>query len=421
MSNSEILLPALRCRMGDWIYYITALRFKEIADRVTFAERIHKSKALKEQLQRDLTPRAKQIANYLLTTDQRLFNALTVAVYGGDPEWLDVALSASSLLNPDQLGSEVGERIDSTLGLLRLSGKEELFALDGQHRVSGIKQALMENGELFDDEVCVIFVGHKNDEDGLIRSRRLFTTLNRYAKPVSKSDIVALDEDDASAIVTRRLLNEHPLLTGIKTTAGAQTSIPRSDKSSFTTIIAVYEVCNALLRNTHIGDVSWSNKRLRGPRPSEGHLEALYSCCADFWNALTESFPSVREMRDSSEVSTEVAGKYRTSEGGSLLFRPIAQVAVAKATRELAQKDCDFVEAMQLLTRVDMELSSRLWSGVLWNSASRTMTTTARHRDLAADLMIYMVGGRVNLARLKSRYKALLDDETADLPTPVGG
>ena len=43
------------------------------------------------------------------------------------------------------------------------------------------------------------------------RTRRLFTTLNRYAKPVKKSEIIALDEDDIIAIITRELVEKYPL------------------------------------------------------------------------------------------------------------------------------------------------------------------------------------------------------------------
>ena len=50
------------------------------------------------------------------------------------------------------------------------------------------------------DEVSVIFVAHEATSQGLERTRRLFTTLNKTDRPVSKGDIIALDEDDVVAI-----------------------------------------------------------------------------------------------------------------------------------------------------------------------------------------------------------------------------
>jgi hypothetical protein len=41
------------------------------------------------------------------------------------------------------------------------------------------------------------------ERKGLQGTRRLFTTLNRYAKHVHKTEILALDEADAMAILTR--------------------------------------------------------------------------------------------------------------------------------------------------------------------------------------------------------------------------
>ena len=50
--------------------------------------------------------------------------------------------------------------------------------------------------DLGDDEVSVIFVSHRDDAAGMRRTRALFTTLNKTAKPVNKSEIIALDESD---------------------------------------------------------------------------------------------------------------------------------------------------------------------------------------------------------------------------------
>src|SRR5699024_5656182 len=100
------------------------------------------------------------------------------------------------------------------MGLLDFPGNHKIFPVDGQHRVEGIKAALLEKPELKDQKIAVIFIGHKNDEAGKQRTRRLFTTLNRYAKPVLLDDIIALDEDDVVAITTRFLLEEYDLFTG---------------------------------------------------------------------------------------------------------------------------------------------------------------------------------------------------------------
>jgi DNA sulfur modification protein DndB len=193
ISLPPLILPGLRAAMGDWVYYICFLKMRDISTRISMAEEIHSSKSLRDLLQRELKRRSLEIADYLLSQDQRFFNALVVGTYGGSPKWyeLDISNSESDLgMLPDD--------IEGTLGLLKLDGGEMLFAIDGQHRVAGIRKAVEKQSELGSEEICVIFLagvaqGHRDDDPvGFQRTRRLFTTLNRYAKPVGKKDIIAV-------------------------------------------------------------------------------------------------------------------------------------------------------------------------------------------------------------------------------------
>jgi DNA sulfur modification protein DndB len=81
---------------------------------------------------------------------------------------------------------ELPNNIEGALGLLVLEGKEKLFAIDGQHRLAGIRQALQENSELGDEKVSAIFVAHRVDSNGLDRSRRLSSALNSRTKRVGR-------------------------------------------------------------------------------------------------------------------------------------------------------------------------------------------------------------------------------------------
>ena len=64
--------------------------------------------------------------------------------------------------------------LEGTLGILRLDGTQTFFAIDGQHRVQGIKKALEKNDELKREEVSVIFVAHRKDQDGMERTAPSF-------------------------------------------------------------------------------------------------------------------------------------------------------------------------------------------------------------------------------------------------------
>lgn len=124
-------IPAIRAHIGNWVYYIATLRFKDVSEYVKRVDNeLHKSDLLKQMLQRSITNNYKSIANYIETQEERFFNALVLAVYDGVPTWHEVRLEYDD-------GSEF-----YNLGILELSGDEKIFPVDGQHRVEGIKKVI---------------------------------------------------------------------------------------------------------------------------------------------------------------------------------------------------------------------------------------------------------------------------------------
>src|SRR5690606_21795033 len=125
------------------------------------AKDIREAKALDELLQRDLKDRKKAIANYLQRNESRFFNSIIVGVFDGVPEWAEFSISKTTQLN--------GYRIDSdsfkdSVGIMVFNGNEQMFAIDGQHRVAGIQIAVeadlqkeKDKQVLNDDQFSVIF------------------------------------------------------------------------------------------------------------------------------------------------------------------------------------------------------------------------------------------------------------------------
>jgi DNA sulfur modification protein DndB len=252
---NKLILPTLRGKMGDWMYYVTLMPFKEVAKRISVADEIHKDKGLSRMIQRKVTSRTKDIANYLKTQDQRFFNSLILGIYGGSPKWQEIDIDKKTNgLNEQQL-----DYLNRTFGILTLDGEEKIFAIDGQHRSIAIRDAIQEDVSLSEEEIAVIFVAHKQSLDGEIRTRRLFSTLNRYAKPVSISEIIALDEEDNCAIVTRNIVEYFELLKG-KIIFNQNRSINRQNNTAFTTIIVLYDLVKILLTNAPIYGIKVSQR-----------------------------------------------------------------------------------------------------------------------------------------------------------------
>lgn len=110
------------------------------------------------------------------------------------------------------------------------------------------------NQDIGEERVPVIFIGHSKDEMGMQRTRRMFSTLNRYAKPVSMRDIIALDEDDVIAIASRNIIDQCNLFEDDRILDSKTKAIPDNNERALTTIITYYE-CNKELAWLFVKDI----------------------------------------------------------------------------------------------------------------------------------------------------------------------
>ena len=358
-------IPAIRAKIGVWVYYIATLKFSEVVKCVNDPAQIHKSILLSELLQRSITNNVKSITDYISNQEERFFNSLVLAVYDGDPQWHEVRLDYGN----DE------EYYD--IGLLELTGKEKIFPVDGQHRVEGIRNVLV-NGEseLFDEQIPVIFIGHRNNVEGMEKARRMFSTLNRYAKPVSKRDIIALDEDDASAIITRELINNYPLFDDKRVLDLKTKAIPDSNKTAFTTIITFYE-CNVEMLNLFLMEkqvkdadgklmrngISKTSRYIRF-RPDQSSLDDYLDLCVSFWDAISQNM--------------DVMIKYLSQEpkrvGSCLLFRPVALIPFVKAFISIHKRiKLDFADIARRFNNLTLDITNSTWHGLLWDNDNKKM------------------------------------------------
>jgi DNA sulfur modification protein DndB len=371
--------------MGDWIYYAVFLRLKDVAERVSLADEIHKHQGLRDMVQRsiDSSSHAESIKRYLLKQKQRLFNALVIGVYGGTPHWTELDFP----LREYPQGDILPDYFEGALGILQLDGSENLFAIDGQHRVVGIKRALEAKPGLGEEEVVALFVPHTRDEPGMERSRRLFTTLNRYAKPVSKMDIIALDEDDVIAIVTRMLVERYPLFEKfLKIKKGKQLSV--NDAESFTSIETLYDCLDRFLATGE----KWNE--FKRARPSESVVNKFYDRACSLFDSLQQRFSPIAQLARS-KPEQRVALRFRNRAGGHFLFRPIGLMIAVDVLHGLMAQGWTQAKAVSALSNAPMELSEYPWSELLWNSAAKRMITSGENQRVAYQILYHGIGGNL--------------------------
>ncbi len=381
---------ALRECSGDWIYYLTALSYKEVFENVRKIDReLHESKSLSDMIQRSLTDNVDKIANYITNQPEHFFNALVLAVYDGDPQWREIKINYDN-----------GESYE--LGVLEFNGDEIIFPVDGQHRVEGIKKVIAENPEKYNAEtIPVIFIGHKNTQEGRQRTRRLFSTLNRYAKPVTLNDIIALDEDDIIAIATRHLIENNILFKETRLNNHKQKAIPEKDKTAFTNIITLYE-CNTELLKFFIKDVEIKIDGVRIKngkkkvdaycrfRRSEKEIKAFLTFVDDYWCNFIEYIDIIKKYVQT-PIEEGPASLFRNSEGGHLLFRPVGQKPFVITALKLYEVAHNFSDVMKIMNKINLDLSTDLWTYIAWNPIAKKMVTSSNGKAIQL-IMQYIIG-----------------------------
>ncbi|MES3150933.1 DGQHR domain-containing protein [Sphingomonas faeni] len=407
-------LPALRGVFGDWAYYSCLMSLRELSARVSFADQIHHSKALSELIQRKLKDeRADDISKYLKSNPERFFNSLVVAVYGGDPAWHE--LDEIKPQHQDFKVSDVSKDAIASLGFLSLTGDERLFALDGQHRLAGIQKAVLADEKIAEDEVSVIFVSHRNDTVGMRRTRALFTTLNKTAKPVNKSEIIALDESDVMAITVRRLIESNPSFSDKRILVIDSPNLPVTNTSHLTTIQNLYDVLTILFSKVM---QQQSIKSLSFQRPKDDELEEYYNYAIGYFSLLEKSVPELAAFFKASNGANVVAAQ-RTDVGGSVLFRPVGMTMFAHIAETLV-KSMDLPDAIKLMGRLPRDLNKAPYKDLLWDRSSGTLNL--KREPLVRRLLLYTLGyanRSVTAASLRAEISKATGEAAYTIKLPV--
>ncbi|KUI25575.1 hypothetical protein AU196_22435 [Mycobacterium sp. IS-1742] len=431
--------------MGGHEFFVTKMNASEIAETVRFASDLFQGKTLSDAIQRSLKDnRASQdIAFYWKENEARFFNSIVIAAWQGGATFQPIETLASGVDFVDSLLAK-SPRMHDSFGILAFDGSEQYYALDGQHRVRAIQ--LMHNEPAAhpppdgfkDDEFTVIIVPTAVDEgveQFRTRYRRMFSALNRYAKPTDNATNIVMDEDDVFAIVTRQLITDHPFFkwgdndwenARVKTDGGKNLS---TGQTYFTQIEVLYEMTetmltSALRANTELADSKRS--KFKQVRPPESVISAWYEEVALIWDVLREVIPDL-------DAEPMVMRTHNPSEGDEqksdhLWFWPIGQQIVARLVRMLIDRSAadgqptdepqmnrDKVKAALLvLGRINWNLHELPWRHLIlvrnddgvWRMRSEGRTGALK---VAEELLLWITGiidlGDDGVAALREKWE----------------
>jgi DGQHR domain-containing protein len=332
--------------MGRWEYYIVKMNMRELSESVKFASDVHGNYTLDTMLQRALSESRvrTEIVTYLAKQKDRFFASIVIAALKGHPKWYPVLMEGDerfTMLKDD-------ERFNETFGVLAFDGTQQYYALDGQHRLSAIKTLISPEEDTFDppegfyeEEVSVLVVvpsGAETETEFFERYRRLFGHLNRYAKSMDQFTNVVMDEDDAFAILTRRLIADYEFFAQPGTIKPEKGKNLRESDPWFTSLETFYDMNRTLLDSRGRQNAKWGPekddiKQFQRFRPSDELLDALYDELKTYWDCLLDEMPVLKEdpmmMRRHNVPSDD------ESDGAKdlLVFWPIGQQLLATVAR----------------------------------------------------------------------------------------
>lgn len=391
IKKSKLHLPCLQGRMGDWVFYMTLLSFREVSTRVKLPKEIDKkyedeNLILGEWIQRKIeTKRLKHIVEYIKTQEQRFFNSLILGLYDGNPTWQEIDVQSSNVFN-DEIQLDYFSR---TFGILTLHGDESIFAIDGQHRAYSIRKAVADKKNIANDEIAVIFVAHKTTPEGKIRTRRLFSTLNKYAKPVSQSEIIALSEDNNCAVITRHFVDNEPLFRD-KILVIKNRSIRPENKTAFTNIMVFYDTIERLLTDKTVMGIKvkgYNKDKFTRLRASDEIIEEAILSIRKLFEEIIKKIPPLEKFFETGNVD-------RKKQSTSLLFRPIGQ-NVFFDTLKVGIDQSKKKKVLDYFSKDTFNLRNSIWRDIFWDEETGNILTEKSRQRFATLLILEHLGFKI--------------------------
>jgi DGQHR domain-containing protein len=353
---------------------------------------------------------------------------------------------------------------DGKVGLLNISEETvTIYALDGQHRLMGV-QGLMElikTGKLqrykkdktADDHfitvsdlleryqidpaylqslpkekigiefICAVNAGETRTE-ARQRVRSIFVHVNLMAAPLTKGQLAQLNEDDGFAIVARKIAVTHPLLEQ-KPNRNPRVNWNSATVATNSTVLTTLQALQDMSER-YLGQKFPHWKPLeKGLIPMRPEDEEIQQGTEEF-TKLFDNLASLPSYKILEHEDTPILRRFSFEKGGgeaNILFRPVAQVALAQTLGFLVfTKGFSLTTIFKKLRKFDqqggftgMEYPQSLWYGVLYDPNKKRVQVSGR--DLAAKLLIYILGGLQDHMEIAELRKALANARTVENKT----
>ena len=380
-------VPAIRGSLGSTEFFETTMKVGDLVKTVRPPKEIDgwANFSIEERMQREPDlPRIKaQLAPYIARNRDRFFGSIIVLVYKGEITFESLADVAKNIPNAYKKNAE-------RVGFVTIDGGT-LIVLDGQHRLLALE--MVYGGEISgefaqdvaNDEICVIFINHEDEQ----KTRRIFNTVNRYAKQTSRGDNIITSEDDGYAIVTRWLLRENAPLGKPANIVNWKSNTLTKRSTQLTTISTVYETVKLILRANSV------EKLPEQERPSDENLETYLEYCAGVWDTVLQGIPA---YQDALADPSKIPAMREDGSATSLLFKPASQAALVDGIlRAVEQTNLKIGEAVKRASQIGAwNMDEKRWAGVIVKSSGAIDAGPEAKRRMALLLSYLIASDQMN-------------------------
>ncbi len=454
--NEQDQIIVHKTQMGTTEAYLGAVSLEWLATRVNFASQLPlfqqkfdpetnnvvvDAETIEEILQRPLDwSRQASLTQYLITRKAHKFPAVLVVI---SPNWVDNP-NASEWNDRQQATTSAATftslNSDGAIGLLDISPHYSLYALDGQHRLMGVRglMELITTGQLprytktkrptgatitldrlletynidptylqslTKEKIGIEFIPAvipgETRQQAKRRIRSIFVHVNLMAQQLSKGQLALLNEDNGFSILARKIAVTHPLLKdkpGRNPRVNWDGATVSAKSTVLTTLQAAEDIAQRYLepKFPHWKPV---DKGLIPLRPEEEELEEGLKLFNKLWDYFA-TLPSYQRLESGIPTLDLRRFSHEKPPGeANILFRPVGQIALAQALGILVfEKGFALENLFAKLRQYDAgggfthsDYSESLWYGVLYDPNKRRVLVSGK--DLAAKLIVYILGG----------------------------
>lgn len=380
---------ALKGTLGTTDYYVVTMKGNEVVSKIRVPKEIEgwENLDIEERYQREINDaRVKKfIAPYFANDPDRFFGSLLVCMQNFEGVVFEQLENVATKL-------PVAYKTPATnAGFLTLTGSEIMFPIDGQHRLRALKYAidgkdgkgedidgLSSCQKLAQEDVVVVLFNFESE-----KARKIFSKVNRYAKPTSKAQNLITDDDDVFAVITRQIAST--LIPARLVNTSSNTLTDRS--YHFTTLATLYECVKYIIESIH--------GKTNNLDTSEKEQKLYEKGVNDVWKELIEKVNHFQEGLSNPEENGDQNRRDLRKE--TLLAKPVTQLCLVRAYMNLTEKsqkmDGSVISSGQVIDRLNKikwRLDEQGWQRIIMNGTKIMSGQAVIKRT--TDFIIYATG-----------------------------